>query len=101
MSMYRLVIAALALFILFTAAARLHDALLKGKRGKFWMTRKIGMACVLTSMAMVIGSNFFTYSPFWMQITIFAALLGWALTWFTTPNERPWWDLVFRNDPNQ
>lgn len=98
MSAFRVLVFLLALFILFTALARLHDIL--RRRGRRWMLRKIGMACTIVAMSMVIGSNFATYAQYWIQVTILLALSGWSLTWFTTPNERPWWSLITRYDPH-
>lgn len=97
MTIFRIVIVALAVFILITAFARLQDVM--RKKGRRWILRKIGLSSSIVAMLMVIGSNFTTYAAYWLHITVLLALSGWALTWLTTPNEKPWWELVSRYDP--
>lgn len=98
MNLYQLIVALLALFIMVTAAARLHDILTK--KGALWMVRKIGMSCVVVAMGMIAVSPFVEPAKYWFHITVFLAMLGWAMTWATTPNERPWWELLRKYDPD-
>ena len=83
------------LIMLLTALARLRDIKFIGWN---WMIRRLGM--LLTSGAMVA----YLVGP-WLPDTVGAfptskglmCLWGVALSWLTTPNMVPWWDLIMKD----
>lgn len=98
MSLYQLFCVIPAFLILITALARLND-IKKSQNSKRWWVRRMGLLMVFVSMSIFIAAHFFTFAPYWRQVTALLGLWGVLLTWMTTPGMPPWHKYIARNDP--
>ena len=97
MTLYEILCAIPALFILVTALARLND-IRRDQSSKRWWVRRMGLLMVFVAMVLRIGGYFFTFAPYWQQVTVLLFMWGVLLTWMTTPGMPPWWKYISRND---
>lgn len=86
-----------AFVILVTAVARLND-IKRTQNSKRWWIRRVGLLFVSVSMVMFVASYFTIGTPYWNLVMKFLGLWGFALTWLTTPNMKPWWQWISRYD---
>lgn len=87
-----------AIIITIIALARLND-IDRSRKSKRWWVRRIGLALVVSGMAMLIGSYFTVASPNWINIMRLCIVWGFCLSWMTTPNQPPLWKFISRYDP--
>lgn len=97
MTLYQILCAIPAFLILVTALARLND-IRRSQSSKRWWVRRVGLLLVFVSMSVFLGGFFFTFAPYWKQVTALCGLWGVLLTWMTTPGMPPWWKYISRND---
>lgn len=93
MNLFDIVCCITAVFILVTAVASLND-IKRTQTSKRWWTRRLGLLLVSVSMILIIASYFTVAAPYWNAIMQLTGLLGFALTWLTTPGMPPWWKYI-------
>jgi len=89
------VIAAAALvFLILTATARANDI---ERNEPKWQFRRLGMVAVIGGCAQILWRICFEdLQPSWAGVML---LTGMAMSWATTPNQKPWWR--FMAEPDQ
>lgn len=80
-------------FCILTAIARVNDIEAHSLR---WHVRRIGLIAALGGCAQLLWQICTTpFTPSWTIVLLFS---GFALTWLTTPNQKPWWRLLGEPD---
>lgn len=95
------VVTASLLVVATTMVARCNDSM--DRRGWYWQLRKfafavVGGACI--GFILFHWKMYFTHGTahinYWFQFYESALCVGLAGVFFTTPNQKPWWEWVTR-----
>lgn len=95
MSLYNLAMAVAAFLIMITMFARLNDLRPDVHKSFIWWVRRLAFLQVIAACAMVMAAPVAKNVPHWKELT--NLIFTWGVFWvfFTSPYQKPWWDLIF------
>ena len=78
-----------------TMYARLNSLNPRDHRGWFWFLRKASLLVTATACAMIMAAPVAKSVPYWWELVAVMFVWGVFGAFFTSPQQKPWWDLIF------
>lgn len=94
MSLYSIALGLGAFLILITMYARLNDLCPDKNRSPIWWVRRASFLLVIAACAMIMAAPVSRSVAHWDALTKLAFEWGVFGVFFTSPNQKPWWQLI-------